>query len=80
MSRFRDAHEIVGRAVRLAIDQAKELPQLSLEQYQSISEVITADVYPVLETRGSAESKQVTGGTSPTQVRIQIQAARSMLI
>ncbi len=73
---FRDAHEIVGRAVRMAIDEGKELPQLSIKQYQSISNVITEDVYPVLQTRGSAESKQVTGGTSPKQVRKQIELAR----
>jgi argininosuccinate lyase len=77
---FRDAHEIVGRAVRLAIDEDKELPQLSIEQYQSISDVIAEDVYPVLQTRGSAESKQVTGGTSPKQVRKQIQEARNNII
>ena len=76
---FRDAHEIVGRAVRLAIDEGKELPQLSIQQYQSISQVITEDVYPVLQARGSVESKQVTGGTSPTQVRKQIKAARKKL-
>ena len=73
---FRDAHEIVGRAVRMAIDEGKELPHLTIEQYRSISEVIAEDVYPVLQTRGSAESKRVTGGTNPDQVRKQIQAAR----
>ena len=73
---FRDAHEIVGRAVRMAIDEDKELPQLSIEQYQSISKVIAEDVYSVLQTRGSAESKQVAGGTSPKQVRKQIEMAR----
>lgn len=76
---FRDAHEIVGRAVRLAIDESKELPQLSLQQYQSISQHISDDVYQVLETRGSAESKKVTGGTNPDQVRKQIKQARSRI-
>ncbi len=76
---FRDAHEIVGRAVRLAIDEGIELAQLSLQQYQSISEVIADDVYSVLQTRGSAESKQVAGGTSPSQVRLQIQEARKRI-
>ncbi len=76
---FRDAHEIVGRTVRLAIEEDKELPQLSLEQFQSISNQIDEDVYRVLQTRGSAESKQVTGGTSPEQVRQQIIAARAII-
>lgn len=74
---FRDAHEIVGQAVRVAIDEDKQLNQLSIEQYQLISKVIAEDVYPVLQTRGSAESKQVVGGTSPEQVRAQIKKARN---
>ena len=76
---FRDAHEIVGRAVRMAIDENKELPHLELAQYQSISAVIGEDVFPVLQARGSAESKKVTGGTSPEQVRKQIKLARKNL-
>ena len=76
---FRDAHEIVGKAVRLAIDEDKELPHLSLEQFQSLSSHIGEDVFAVLQTRGSAESKNVVGGTSPVQVRAQIEAARQLL-
>lgn len=76
---FRDAHEIVGKAVRIAIDEQKELPQLSLEQFQSLSSHIGDDVFAVLQTQGSAESKQVVGGTSPIQVQAQIQSARKSL-
>lgn len=76
---FRDAHEIVGKAVRKAIDEQKELPQLSLEQFQSLSSNIGDDVFVVLQTQGSAESKQVVGGTSPIQVQAQIQSARKSL-
>lgn len=76
---FRDAHEIVGQAVRIAIDADKELPQLTLAQFQTLSPHIGDDVFAVLQTKGSAESKQVSGGTSPVQVRAQIQAARQSL-
>ncbi len=76
---FRDAHEIVGKAVRIAIDEDKELPQLSLAQFQALSAHIGEDVFTVLQARGSAESKNVVGGTSPVQVRAQIEAARRSL-
>ena len=76
---FRDAHEIVGKAVRIAIDEDKELPQLSLDQFQTLSPHIGEDVFAVLQARGSAESKNVLGGTSPVQVRAQIDAARRSL-
>ena len=76
---FRDAHEIVGRAVRMAIDADKELDQLTIEQYQSLSNVITDDVFAVLQSKGSAESKNIVGGTSPAQVKAQIQQARQLI-
>jgi len=76
---FRDAHEIVGRAVRLAIDEGKQLPELTPDQFRTISSHIDQDVYPMLQTRGSAESKQVFGGTSPDQVRHQLVLARNRL-
>jgi argininosuccinate lyase len=77
---FRDAHEIVGQAVRTAIDEDKELDQLTLAQYQSLSNLITDDVFAVLQSRGSAESKNIVGGTSPEQVRAQIQKARQLVL
>ena len=76
---FRDAHEVVGRAVRMAIDEDKTLDQLTLEQFQSLSDVITDDVFAVLHSRGSAESKNIIGGTSPAQVKAQIDSARQSL-
>ncbi len=76
---FRDAHEIVGKAVRLAIDEQKELSQLSKEQFRSLSTFIDDDVFAVLASQGSVESKKVVGGTSPGQVRMQIQRAHELL-
>ena len=76
---FRDAHEIVGRAVRMAIDTDKQLDQLSIQQFQSLSQAIDNDVYDVLQARGSARSKQITGATSPAQVARQIASAREDL-
>ena len=76
---FRDAHEIVGRAVRIAIDQGKELAELDLAEYQALSTVIGEDVYAVLSAAGSAQSKNLVGGTCPDQVQQQISAARASL-
>ena len=76
---FRDAHEVVGQAVRIAIDEDKELAQLSIDQYKSLSNVISDDVFAVLETKGSAESKNVVGGTNPQQVKAQIEKAKKLI-
>jgi argininosuccinate lyase len=76
---FRDAHEVVGRAVRLAIEENKMLSEITLAQFKELSDLIGDDVFGVLEARGSAESKSVIGGTSPKQVAIQVAAAKKRL-
>ena len=76
---FRDAHEIVGRAVRIAIDEQKELAQLSLEQFKLLSDVISEDIFKVLDAKGSAQSKNVVGGTNPQQVKAQIAKGRKLI-
>ncbi len=42
---FRDAHEIVGKAVALGVQEGKDLSELSLEQLQQFSDLIQADVF-----------------------------------
>jgi argininosuccinate lyase len=76
---FRDAHEAVGKAVRLAEARQLELPDLSLEQLRNICEHIDSDVFDVLTLEGSVESRNHTGGTAPRQVREAVAAARQAL-
>ncbi|GAB6068740.1 argininosuccinate lyase [Methylothermus subterraneus] len=76
---FRDAHEITGRAVRLALAQGGDLAGLSLEQLQRLSDKIDADVYDVLTLEGSVASRAHYGGTAPAQVRQAILEARRRL-
>ena len=42
---FRDAHEIVGKAVALGVQEGKDLSELSLAQLQQFSDLIQADVF-----------------------------------
>lgn len=73
---FRDAHEVVARAVRLAEAQACDLSSLSLETLQGFSALIEQDVYGVLTIEGSLASRNVIGGSAPEQVRAAIRAAK----
>nr|VFK54796.1 MAG: argininosuccinate lyase [Candidatus Kentron sp. TUN]VFK60420.1 MAG: argininosuccinate lyase [Candidatus Kentron sp. TUN] len=66
---FRDAHEIVGKAVRHGIDKGKDLTVMTLEELQSFSQVITKDVFAILSLEGSIASRNHIGGTAPNQVR-----------
>ncbi|HEU4707778.1 MAG TPA: argininosuccinate lyase [Methylophilaceae bacterium] len=76
---FRDAHEVVARAVRHAADQGCDLADLSLQTLQKFSDKIGDDVYQVLTLEGSVASRNHAGGTAPEQVRLAIRNARQRL-
>lgn len=76
---FRDSHEVVARAVRLAEEQQKELSELPLEVLQSFSGLIEEDVYQVLSPEGSLNARNHIGGTAPEQVRAQVARWRNCL-
>ena len=76
---FRDAHEIVGSAVRLAIDSGRELAEMSLTELQALSPAIGEDVFQVLTVEGSVTARDHFGGTAPRQVRAAIERARQRL-
>jgi argininosuccinate lyase len=77
---FRDAHEIVGRAVRLAIDSGRDLAGLSIEELRVLSPRIGEDVYTCLTVEGSLNARNHLGGTAPAQVRSAIARARQRLM
>ena len=76
---FRDAHEVVGKAVAYGVETSKDLSEMSLEELQQFSDTITADVFDVLTLEGSVAARDHLGGTAPAQVRARIAAARTNL-
>jgi len=76
---FRDAHEVVAHAVKLALQSGTPLSDLPLATLQGFHAAIGEDVYAVLSLRGSLEARQVLGGTAPQQVRAQIARHRTRL-
>jgi argininosuccinate lyase len=73
---FRDAHEVVGKAVAMGVSTGKDLSELTLEELQQFSDKIEADVFDVLTLEGSVRSRNHVGGTAPEQVRKAIALAR----
>ena len=76
---FRDAHEIVGRAVRFGVDHNKDLADMTLEELQAFSAQIEKDVFAVLTLDGSMAARNHPGGTAPEQVRTAAASARARL-
>lgn len=77
---FRDAHEVVGKAVRLGVDTRRDLAEMGLEELQQFSAVIADDVFEVLTLQGSVAARDHIGGTAPVQVRAAVAQARNRLI
>ena len=76
---FRDAHEVVGRAVRTAVETGRDLSELDLDELRAFSPVIESDVFEVLTLEGSVASRNHRGGTAPGQVRAAIARARERI-
>lgn len=76
---FRDAHHVTGSLVAMAEQKGCDLPDLSLEDMQSVHAAITADVFEVLGVHNSVASRTSYGGTAPVRVRDQIARWKEIL-
>ena len=76
---FRDAHEVVARAVREAERAGVGLASLPLSSLKKFSPKIGSDVSRVLTPEGSVAARKHLGGTAPTEVRRAVARARKRL-
>lgn len=76
---FRDAHEVVGKAVAYGIEQGRDLSEMTLEELRRFHALIDPDVFQVLTLAGSVQARNHVGGTAPEQVRLAVLAARDAL-
>ncbi|MBK9214953.1 MAG: argininosuccinate lyase [Chloracidobacterium sp.] len=76
---FRTAHEAVGRAVLYAIDEGKELHELSVDELREFASEVDDEVKEALDISASLASKASIGGTSPERVAEALRAAREYL-
>jgi argininosuccinate lyase len=76
---FREAHGMVGQAVRFAQQNGLRLDQLSLEHLQAISPIFAADVAQVFDFQASVDRRSVTGGTASAAVSAQLAAASQLV-
>lgn len=76
---FREAHEAVGKAVRLAEEKDISLPTLPLIDYKAIHPAFAEDLYTALSLESSINRREVYGGTALQAVKEQIENARQVL-
>ncbi len=65
---FRRAHEVVGRAVRLALEKNCELEALPLAELQQLSPEFDAGLATALQLAQVVGEHDVVGGTAPARV------------
>jgi len=76
---FRDAHRAVGTLIRIADAQGVELHELPFSEYAAIHPDFGIDVFESLSPRRSVERRDLTGGTGPTALAAQLEAARAAI-
>ena len=76
---FRDAHDVVGKAVVYGINSDKDLSEFSLEELQEFNSDIDSDVFDAISLEGSINSRNHLGGTSPKQILNAIKVGRNSI-
>lgn len=76
---FREAHSCAGKAVSYALNEKKELHDLSLEELKSFSSLIENDIFSFLTTEQMISRRKSFGGTATENVMAAITAAERLL-
>ena len=76
---FRQAHEIIGRAVALSAERQTPLPQLPLAEYQSLHPAFAEDLFGIFELGAAMAARQAIGAPSPENVAAQLRRWKSEL-
>ena len=76
---FRNAHDVVGKAVAYGINSDKDLSEFSLEELQEFNFDIDSDVFDAISLEGSINSRNHLGGTSPKQILNAIKVGRNSI-
>ena len=76
---FRKGHEVIGKLVVYAIEQGKELHELTLAECQQFSPLFAADLFEAISLEAALTGKRVIGGTAPEQVQNELTRAQASL-
>jgi len=76
---FRNAHEVVGKTVRFCVENNKEIPDLTLEEFRHFSAEIDSDIFDYITLEASVNARKTTGGTAREAVEKEIALARQAL-
>ena len=76
---FRNAHEVIGRAVALCNERQVGFSELTLEEFQLLSSAFHTDVYETLDVKKSIDARTAVGAPSTANVGAQLKKWREAL-
>ena len=76
---FRQAHEIIGKAVQRCLEQGCELQDLAIEDLRQLSPEFDQDFYSRLTLGSVLAIHDVPGGTAPERVKLAITRAKQKI-
>ncbi len=76
---FREAHAVVGRAVRKCIERGIVLQDLSLDELQAMNPLFGADIHHYLCIETCVRQRKTYNGTAPESIARQCAAAETVL-
>ena len=76
---FRQAHEVVGKAVRHAIDTKRLLADIPLNEYRVLSPLFEKDLLQAIKIDECVNARRSLGGTAPQEAKRQIEVLKLVL-
>lgn len=76
---FREAHGLVGQAVRRANELGCGLDKLPGEELRAIHDAFAGDTSAVFDIEAAIARRNIPGGTAPKAVQAQLQQAKSLV-
>lgn len=76
---FRQAHEVVGKAVRHAIDTKRLLADIPLNEYRVLSPLFEEDLLKAITIDECVNARRSLGGAAPQEAKRQIELLRIVL-
>ena len=76
---FREAHEIVGRILRAAEQEGKNIREMPLERLKEFSPVFGRDLPSLLTVEAALARRSIRGGTAPGAVRAGLEDFKARL-
>jgi len=75
---FREAYQLVGKLVKTCLGEGILLQDLSLERWQAVHPLFSADIYEAIAPRQVVAARHSYGGTGFEQVKHQLAVAKSL--